>query len=223
MPSDRTWDVLTFDCYGTLIDWEGGIGRAFEEAATRAGRKIDRTLALGAYAEHEPKVQASGYQSYRSVLMASASIAATLQGWQLPDSEADFLPRSVPFWRPFDDSNGALVRLKQAGYELGLLTNVDDDLLRETLKHFDVEFDFTITAEQVRAYKPFHAHFMAAKDRVGDRPWLHCAQSYFHDVVPAALLGLPVAWINRKHERASGPLRPDFQFDDLDQLANHLT
>ena len=219
----KTWDVLTFDCYGTLIDWEGGIGNAFEEAATRAGRTIDGALAVRAYAEREPHAEESSFTSYRSVLMASASGAATSLGWPQSEAEAKFLPESLPFWRPFDDTNEALVRLKRAGYELGILSNVDDDLLQGTLKHFSVEFDFTITAQQVGSYKPNHGHFQEARRRVGTRRWLHCAQSYFHDVVPAVSLGIPVAWINRKQESPTGVARPTVEFGTLAELAQLLT
>jgi len=207
MCAAKSWDVLTFDCYGTLIDWEEGIGSAFVEAATRSGVHIDREDALRAYAQKEPQVEDAPYQSYRSVLQASAARTATSLGWKLDEADAEFLPRSLPFWRPFDDTNAALLSLKRSGLELGILSNIDDDLLRETLKHFAVSFDFTITAQQVGSYKPHHAHFETARRKLSGRRWLHCAQSYFHDVVPAASLGIPVAWINRKQETPSGAAR----------------
>lgn len=223
MSAAKTWDVLTFDCYGTLIDWEGGIGSAFEEAASRAGRRIDRALAVRAYAQREPHIEEASFKSYRSVLMASASGAATSLGWPLSEADAKFMPESLPFWRPFDDTNDALLRLKRAGYELGILSNVDDDLLAGTLRSFAVEFDFTITAQQVGSYKPNHGHFRAARERVGERRWMHCAQSYFHDVVPAVTLGIPVAWINRKQESPSASARPTVEFSNLAELAQLLT
>jgi 2-haloalkanoic acid dehalogenase type II len=221
--STPRWDVLTFDCYGTLIDWEGGIGAAFQEAALRAGVHIDRQQAVRAYAQRETQEEAAPYRSYRSVLAASAARAAQSLGWQIDLSQAEFLPRNLPFWRPFDDTNPALLRLVRAGYELGLLSNIDDDLLRETRKHFAVEFDFAITAQQVGSYKPHHGHFEAARRVVGSRRWLHCAQSYFHDVEPALAMGIPVAWINRRHETPLRTARPDLEFENLQQLALHLT
>lgn len=223
MSAARKWDVLTFDCYGTLIDWEGGIGGAFEEASSRAGVRIDRAQALQAYARREPQEEVGPHRSYRSVLKSTAAHVATSLGWPLNDSGAEFLPESLPYWPAFADTNAALLRLKQSGYELGILSNVDDDLLAGTLKHLTVEFDFIITAQQIGSYKPNHGHFLAARRRIGNRPWLHCAQSYFHDVVPAVELSIPVAWINRNHELPSGAARPDLEFANLEQLALAIT
>ena len=222
MSTKRAWDVLTFDCYGTLIDWEGGIGGAFEAAAALAGILLNREQAAIEYARLEPGVEAAPFQSYRSVLTTSATLTARSLGWNLDERSAKFLPRSLPQWPPFPDTNPALVRLKASGMKLGILSNVDDDLLRETLKHFPVEFDFTITAEQVGSYKPGQGHFEAARQKIGQARWLHCAQSYYHDVEPAVALGIPVAWINRKHESPSGTARPDLEFENLSQLASHL-
>lgn len=223
MSRRNLWEVVTFDCYGTLIDWEGGIGGAFEQAAARAGILLNREQALIEYARQEPGVQAESFQSYESVLTTSAALTARSLGWNLDEHTATFLPKSLPQWPPFLDTNPALARLKAAGLKLGVLSNVDDDLLHETMKHFTVEFDFAITAQQVGSYKPAHGHFESARREIGSRPWLHCAQSYFHDVVPAVAMGIPVAWINRKHEKPSGTARPDLEFENLTQLAQHLT
>jgi 2-haloalkanoic acid dehalogenase type II len=219
----REYDIVTFDCYGTLIDWERGIRRAFLGAATVDGMTLDPGAVLAAYAEVEPIVEAEPYRSYRDVLaVAARRVAARLQ-WPLDESRAGFLVDSLTTWTPFPDTNPALERLARAGYRLGILSNVDDDLLAATRRHFTVEFDLVVTAQQVRAYKPAHGHFLAARRALGGRRWLHAAQSYFHDVVPARALGIPVAWVNRKDEVAPDGGRADFAFPSLEALADWLT
>ena len=219
----RRFDVITFDCYGTLIDWESGIRRAFDEAAGDAGRSVPDGYAVRAHAETEPGVEASGYRSYRQVLGETATRVAAGLGWRLGREEAGFLAASVPSWEPFPDTNAALVRLAAAGLTLGILSNVDDGLLEATRQHFPVHFDLLVTAEQVHSYKPAHAHFLAARERIGERRWLHAAQSYFHDIVPALQLGIPVAWVNRKGERAGPQGLPLHETPDLSALADWLT
>jgi 2-haloalkanoic acid dehalogenase type II len=223
MPSIRSYDVITLDCYGTLVDWEGGIGAAFETAANQAGVIIDRDEALAHYAQVEPRVQSERYQSYASVLQETAHRVAHDLGWELTEEGSRFLPRSLSQWPTFDDTNPALQRLAQAGYTLGILSNVDDALLAETRQHLTVEFELTITAQQVGSYKPAHGHFETARQWIGERRWLHAAGSYFHDVVPAVHLGIPVAWINRKGELPAGAELANFEFRNLTELADHLT
>jgi FMN phosphatase YigB (HAD superfamily) len=123
----------------------------------------------------------------------------------MDDDTARFFASRLPEWPPFADTNPALERLYAAGYRLGILSNVDDDLLEATIRHFTAPIDLIVTAQQVGSYKPATGHFIAARERIGGLRWLHAAQSHFHDVVPAVQMGLPVAWINRKHE----PLPPD--------------
>ncbi len=216
-------DVVTFDCYGTLIDWERGITEAFAAEAARAGRTLPPAEVLAAYAEIEPEVEARPYQSYRQVLGATAAGVAARLGWPLASRDAGFLAESLPSWPPFPDTNAALTRLCAGGVRLGILSNVDEDLLAATRRHFDVSFELVITAQQVRSYKPGPAHFEAARAVLGpDVRWLHAAQSYFHDIVPARALGIPVAWINRKGEALTGPARPDREFFTLAELADWL-
>ncbi len=116
-----------------------------------------------------------------------------------------------------------MTRLRSGGIRLGILSNVDEDLLAGTRRHFDVPFDLVVTAERVRSYKPGHAHFTAARAALGPGArWLHAAQSYFHDVVPAKTLGIPVAWINRKSQPVGASGAPDAEFKNLTQLADWL-
>jgi 2-haloalkanoic acid dehalogenase type II len=216
----RLHDVITFDCYGTLIDWEAGISAAFAAAAD--AQPLDRTQVLKAYAEIEPTVEAAPYRRYRDVLTETAQLVAERLGWPLSQEGARFLPQSLPDWPPFADTNPALERLMAAGYSLGILSNVDDDLLAGTRRQFTVPFDLIVTAQQVGSYKPAHTHFTEARQRLADKRWLHAAQSYFHDVIPARALGIPIAWINRKREAASDGGGADYEFHTLTELADWL-
>ena len=221
----RRWDVVTFDCYGTLIDWERGIADAFRAALSVDGVNLDPERVLAAYHELEPVVQAETFRRYRDVLTETARRVAARLGWALPEARAGFLADSLPSWTPFADTNAALERLARAGYRLGILSNVDDDLLAGTRRHFTATFDptLTITAQQVRAYKPAPAHFEAARARLGGQRWLHAAQSYFHDVAPARSLGIPVAWINRKGEIPAAPSGAEAEFRTLAEFAAWMT
>jgi 2-haloalkanoic acid dehalogenase type II len=222
MTSARPYDIVTFDCYGTLIDWEAGIAGAFARAAAESGSRLDPHLVLAAYERIEPVVEAERYRSYRDVLTESAVRVARELGWPLPEARAGFLAESLPRWIPFPDTNPALERLFKAGYQLGILSNVDDELLAATRKHFTVPFDLIVTAQQVGSYKPADGHFVAAGQRIGGRRWLHAARSHFHDVTPCRRLGVPVAWINRGREPGREP-RPDRELATLAALADWLT
>ena len=219
----RRFDVVTFDCYGTLIDWETGIREAFLRAAASDGAALPSAEFLAVYAEIEPAVEAETYRSYREVLALTASRVATRLGWRIGPDRAGFLAESLASWRPFADTNPALRRLTAAGCRLGILSNVDDDLLDGTRRLLDCSFDPVVTAAQVRSYKPAPAHFHEARRRLpeGSR-WLHAAQSYFHDVVPCRKLGVPVAWINRTRGKAGEEGPPDWEFPDLAGLADWM-
>ena len=216
------YDVITFDCYGTLIDWEAGIADAFLGAARADGRTLVRDAVLSAYAEIEPRVEAGGYRRYRDVLTDTAVEVARSLGWPLTRERAGFLAESLPAWSAFPDTNPSLQALRDRGYRLGILSNVDDDLLAGTRKLLAVPFGVLVTAEQVRSYKPAHGHFLEARTRLAGRRWLHAGQSHFHDVVPAAALGIPVVWVNRKGERPTGAARPDGEVKSLAGLVEWL-
>lgn len=218
----RRFDVLTFDCYGTLIDWEQGIAEAFAAAARVDGVTLDRTAVLRAYHELEPRIQAERYRPYREVLALAARAVAERLGWALAPGRETFLAESLPAWPPFADTNAALRRLRDAGHRLIILSNVDDDLLAGTRKHLAVEFDAAITAQQVGSYKPAPGHFTAARERIGPARWAHVAQSYFHDVQPARAIGVPSVWINRKHERPLDARGADHEFPTLGAAADFL-
>lgn len=218
------FDVVTFDCYGTLVDWDAGIASAFVEAARADGVALDPDAVLAAYHAVEPEVEGGPFRSYREVLGECALRVARRLGWALDAGRAGFLAESVAEWPPFPDTNPALERLAAAGCRLGILSNVDDELIAGTRRQFTVTvaFEIVVTAQQVRSYKPAAGHFLEARARVGAASWLHAAQSYYHDVVPARAQGIPVAWVNRKREQPSGSARPDYEVSSLAELADLL-
>jgi 2-haloalkanoic acid dehalogenase type II len=218
---ERPFDIITFDCYGTLIDWEGGIAGAFLEEAQKDGISLRREDVLRAYELHEPIVEHERYRAYRDVLALTALRVAQDLGWDIDRGE--FLPESLPRWKPFADTNRALERLRAAGYRLGILSNVDDDLLAETRMHFTVDFDLIITAQQVGSYKPASGHFLAARERIGSARWLHAAQSNFHDIVPVNAMGIPTAWVNRRGDTPNVGGVPTHEVRDMAGLADLLT
>jgi 2-haloalkanoic acid dehalogenase type II len=156
------------------------------------------------------------------VLMETSRRSAQQLGYELSPRAASSVANSLPDWRPFPDTNPALERLHAAGYRLGILSNVDDDLLAGTRRRLAVPFELIVTAEQAGSYKPAPAHFEVARRAIGEARWLHAAQSYFHDVVPAKAHGVTVAWINRLHEQPAGEVRPDREFSNLTELAGWL-
>ena len=198
---------------------ERGYARVVD-IATRVGvTKGTVSIALGQLAER-------GFVKFDSahfpVLTTTGRRIAARLGLSVPPDQAGFLAESLPNWRPFPDTNRGLRQLADAGYRLGILSNVDDDLLAWTRRHFPAPFEIIVTAEQVGSYKPAPAHFAEARARIGDRAWLHAAQSYFHDIAPAVALGIPVAWVNRKSERAPEGSRPAREVHDVLELARWL-
>jgi 2-haloalkanoic acid dehalogenase type II len=216
------FDIITFDCYGTLIDWEAGIISAFQSEAAKDLVELRGDQIIEAYAAEEPAVESASYRSYRQVLGETARRVAAKLGWNLPAERAGFLAASLPEWRPFPDTNPALERLARR-FTLGILSNIDDDLLTATRRHFPVAFDLIVTAQQVKSYKPGVAHFKEALVRAGEKRLLHAAQSYFHDVVPTSKLAIPVVWVNRKGSAVEpgGPV-PTHEVRNLTELANLL-
>src|SRR3954451_16993981 len=158
--------VITFDCYGTLIDWEFGIANAFINTAAADGVTLTREAVLRAYADTEHRVQAASYRPYREILRDTATRVARIVGWPLRAERADFLADSLPSWQPFSDTNAALARLG-AGRRLGFLSNSDDDLLAATRVHCTFDFNVVVTAQQVRSSKPGHASFQTAPQLLG--------------------------------------------------------
>ncbi|MEZ6241901.1 MAG: haloacid dehalogenase type II [Phycisphaerales bacterium] len=220
MPAIQTPDAITFDCYGTLIDWSSGILAALAPFRHRIGIADDAAL-LAAYAEHEHRVEAGAWLAYRDVLREV--FCALVPG--ATDAEADTLPESVKHWRPFADTVPALRRLGGRA-RLAIVSNIDDDLIASTLKKLEVEFAAVVTAEQVRSYKPGHAHFREVCARLKLEPAriLHAAESRFHDIAPARELGFPTVWVSRAGPSTSGvgDAVPDAEVATLAELADLL-
>ncbi len=214
--------LLTFDCYGTLIDWEGGILAALRTAYAEAAA-VDDELLLGKFHAAQNRLKTSEYRPYRQLLTETAREVARVNGWDTSEEPAAGVPASIPSWRPFPDTNPALLRLANGGVTLGILSNIDDDLLAGTLKHFDVEFGLIGTAQRLRSYKPAAPHFERGREwAAGFDRWLHVAQSLFHDVVPATSLGIPVLWVNRKAEPRPDDADPVHITPDLAAAATWL-
>jgi 2-haloacid dehalogenase len=220
-------DALTFDCYGTLIDWETGIASGLREALGAAAGKVDDDVLLAAYAGREAAAEAGPYLPYRDVLATAARGVARDLAIEMTDEAARRFGGSVGAWPAFPDSAEALRRLK-GRYRLGVITNCDDDLFALSNRRLGVTFDWVITAQQVRSYKPNSRHFEVALERIGlprDRI-LHVAQSLFHDHVPAKRLGLTTAWINRRHDRSGtgatpvATATPDLETPDMATFAD---
>jgi 2-haloacid dehalogenase/putative hydrolase of the HAD superfamily len=223
---NREFEVITFDCYGTLIDWETGIRESFEQSLRDLGLgRSEEAIVFDLYQEEEKRIEAlRPYRSYRTVLSEAASAAARRLGKNVPETLSGVLAEQLPTWNSFPDTNPALERLAMK-YKLGILSNVDNDLLTGTLKHFKVPFDLVVTAEQVRSYKPRTKHFEEARRIIGtDTSWLHVAASLYHDVEPASRLGIKTVWVNRKNEPRGRPFERRIvrEVRDLAQLADWL-
>ena len=223
MPLPKDVRFVTFDCYGTLIDWELGAYEAFQKEADRDGFTVDRDKLIPLFLEIQKEIQGGSYELYAEVLRRTAVRAARELGWDLEPSRAGFLPSSIPYWPPFRETNAQLERFAKK-FQIGILSNVDDKLLGATRRHFRVDFDLVVTAQQVRSYKPDPAHFKEAARRMeGKRGWVHIAQSYYHDIEPCLKMRVPVIWVNRKGEQLEqGQKRPTEEVKNLLQAARLL-
>jgi 2-haloacid dehalogenase len=198
LPSKVNW--VTFDVYGTLIDWEKGVGDAFEKEAKRDGFTIDRDEVIGLFHEISREIEGGSYELYAEVLRRTAVEIAKRIDWPLEPSRSGFLPDSVQRWAPFKETNAQLKKFV-AGFDTGLISNIDDKLLGQTRRHIPHDFDLVVTAQQVRSYKPDPAHFNECARRIGTKKgWVHVASSYYHDVEPCIKAKIPVIWVNRNKE-----------------------
>jgi 2-haloacid dehalogenase/putative hydrolase of the HAD superfamily len=201
MPIPKNISFVTFDVYGTLIDWETGVYEAFAEEAARDGVEIDRNTLIPLFHEVSRGIEAGSYELYAEVLRRTAIEVADRIGWRLEPSRSGFLPDSVQRWKPFRETNPQLAKLAKK-YKLGLLSNIDDKLLGQTRRHIPIDFDLVVTAQQVRSYKPEPAHFTECARRIGGkRGWVHVASSHYHDVVPCVKQRVPVIWVNRSKQK----------------------
>jgi 2-haloacid dehalogenase len=196
----------TFDCYGTLIDWNGGVG---DVLATLWGEER-RAALLARYHEVEPAIQAGpgGALTYRAVLTESLVRIAAAEGLPLAAADTTALADSLPRWPAFPEVPAALREARDRGWKLAILSNTDRDYIEASLNHIGVPFDEVIVASEIGSYKPAHGHWRAFAARTGapHASHVHVGASLFHDAEPAAALGLPMVWINREAERATVPV-----------------
>ena len=188
---------LTFDCFGTLVDWRHGIRTTGELLFPGRGEAF-----LEAYIALEAEVEEGPFKRYRAVLTETARRAAKKLGVDLKPDDATALVSTIPHWPPFGDVGPALSTLRREGWKLALLTNCDRDLIAQTQRRLPASFDAVVTAEDVSAYKPNHAHFKLFQSTFGSsaKAWIHVAQSYFHDIRPTHELGITRIWVNRQGE-----------------------
>lgn len=225
LPFDQ-FEVLTFDCYGTLIDWETGIVSALGRILSAHNKHLTTDQILELFAELESEVEAGEYMTYRSVLQTVLQGFGSRLGFVPGRNELDSFGASVRDWLPFSDSPGALQRLKDK-FKLAIISNVDDDLFAFSAQYLAIDFNWIITAQQIGSYKPSLRNFHYAIERMGipQEKILHIAQSLFHDIAPAKKIGLATVWINRRHDKegfgATPPAEatPDMEVPDLQKLA----
>ena len=219
--------ALTFDCYGTIIDWERGILAALRPAFVRRGIEMQDDDLLEAFGAAEADIEAGPYKRYREILGEVLVRVARDRGFEPTQDEIDAFGGSVGEWPPFPDSIDALKTLA-ARFRLGVITNCDDDLFAATNARLGVTFHPVVTAQQVGGYKPSHRNFHVAFERLGlpRDQILHVAQSLFHDHVPAKELGLSTVWVDRRQGQggagATKPANatPDLVVPDLATLAS---
>jgi 2-haloacid dehalogenase len=207
----------TFDCYGTLIDWEGGIRAAVSELWPDA----DPQRLLEHYHAVEPRVQADRDLPYREVMARALAAIAATDALEVPAGRADSLGESLPSWRPFAEVPDSLREARKRGWRLAALSNTDPDLLAASIEALGVPFDLTITAAEAGSYKPAPGHWEAFRARAGEiDAHVHVAASLFHDIAPCAEMRLPAIWINRLDERSDLPRAAELP--DLRGLADAL-
>ena len=209
MASDR-W--ATFDCYGTLIDWNGGIRR--ELVRVFGEDRADERLAR--YHEIEPALQTGGARSYREVM------TETMRELGAPDQEVSGLAKALPSWEPFPEVRSSLEEARARGWNLAILSNTDRDFIEASMKQIGVPFELAIVASEIGSYKPGHLHWSRFFEETAAPPerHVHVAQSYFHDIVPATELGLRSIWINRYGQSHEPP--PTRELEDLSRLPDAL-
>ena len=208
----------TFDCYGTLVDWSGGMARELR----RLWPDSDVAELLDRYHEIEPRVELEGSLAYREVLRQSLILLAESEGLELPAEEEGALGDSLPSWPVFPEVPGALAELRDRGWRLVPLSNSDADLLAASMAAIGVPFDGSIVAGEIGSYKPAHGHWEAFAERFLPKPGrhVHVAASLFHDIAPAEELGLPAVWINRLEETSDLPRAAELT--DLSDLPDTL-
>src|SRR5215472_2696401 len=223
----RRFEVLTFDCYGTLINWEAGLLPALHRVLSAHGKRMDDATLLQLYGDFEQRSESGPFMAYRDVLASAVGQFGKELGFTPSSEELSSLAGSLMTWDPWPDTVSALGKLKTK-YRLAILSNIDDDLFASTRPKLEAEFDEVITAQQAQAYKPSLKLFELALSRVKAPAHrvLHVGQSLYHDVVPAQALGLATVWVNRPSARPGiGAVKqaqatPDVTVSSLAELAD---
>lgn len=222
----ETFTVLTFDCYGTLIDWESGLWDALRPIFVRHHVELTAEETLELFGTLEAEAEQGTYRDYKTILRGILGELGVRLGFTPTPQEQEHFAMSVQDWPAFSDVPRALQALQQR-YKLAIISNIDDDLFAFSARRLQVQFDWVITAQQARSYKPALHNFHLAFTRLGvpRETILHVAQSLFHDIVPAQQLGLATVWVNRRHHKpgfgATPPAQaqPDLEVPDLQTLA----
>ncbi|MFE0149746.1 HAD family hydrolase [Nonomuraea sp. NPDC059007] len=202
---------VTFDCFGTLVDWRHGIATSAELIFPGYGGRL-----LDAYIRHEMAVQTeTPTMLYREVMAETLRRACAAEGLDLGADDAGILARTLPYWPVFPEIGAELGALRSAGWRLALLTNCDRDLIGLTQRRLPVPFDAIVTAEDAGGYKPSLGHFERFRSAHEPSEWVHVAQGYIHDMIPAHALGLRRIWINRLAETPTDPSVPQTIQPDL--------
>jgi 2-haloacid dehalogenase len=221
------FEILTFDCYGTLINWEAGILSALHRILSAHGKNIDDASLLKLYGDFELRSEQGAFHPYREILESVVRQFAAELHFTPSAEEVRSLPDSLPAWKPWPDTVAALKQLKTR-FRLAILSNVDDDLFAGTRPQLGLDFDEVITAQQAQAYKPSLKLFELALSRIHAPAHrvLHVGQSIYHDVIPAQSLGLATVWVNRPSARPgvgavkAAEANPDLTVSSLAQLAS---
>ena len=222
----KQFQWLSFDCYGTLIDWESGILGYLRPLLQLKGCTLSDAEILSLYSEFEPREQSGTYRTYREVLASVVHDFARELHFTVTDAEAAALAASIADWEPFPDTVPALRRL-QLRYRLAILSNIDEELFAYSEKKLEVQFDRVLTAQQLLSYKPSLRNFEALLRELAVPPnrLLHVAESLYHDVASAHSLGIPTVWVNRRQGKTAAAsklaeVRPDVEVANLEQLAD---
>ena len=219
------FEWLSFDCYGTLIDWETGLLSYLRPLLESKGHALSDAEILNLYSEFEPRAQSGFYRSYREVLAQVVRDFARELHFSVGTAEANGLAESIRNWQPFADTVPALRRL-QSRYKLAVLSNIDDDLFAYTAPKLEICFDAVVTAQQVHSYKPSFNNFEALLRRfqIPRERLLHVAESLYHDVVPAHALEIATVWVNRRQGKEAAATKlveahPDLEVPNVGKLA----
>ena len=220
----RNIKLLTFDCYGTLIDWEKGMHDALYNFVRKRHLSLSVDNLSERYIEIELDVERERYRKYREVLTLATKRLLEEQKIDLHSGDEKIFVNSISFWPPFKETSRTLNLLKKKGYKLVILSNIDENLIKKSIKLMGIRFDGVVTAEQVKSYKPSFNHwlrmlkiFKISKDNI-----LHIAASIVHDIRPAKALGFKTVWINRKNEPLPKDVTTDAEFSNLKPLIKIL-